>query len=110
MTRLSKDETLFIKEHLESLTVREFPTKTGLTDVEADLINTVLSLYEENELVLEDKASYKKFIQHLFDTLRSHKDEDGYCRLLLKEDDIAEILATLPEFPKTTKRSVVHED
>ena len=100
MSRLSKDETIFIKEHLESLTVREFPTKAGLTDTETDLINTVLSLYEENEQIDEVKGSYKKFITHLFDTLRSHKEEDGYCRLLVKEEeDIDEILSTLPEFP-----------
>ena len=37
VSRLSKDETIFIKEHLESLTVREFPTKAGLTDIEIDL-------------------------------------------------------------------------
>ena len=74
--------------------------KSGLTSTEKDLFNTIFSLYEENGHLQENIAIYQKFVTTLCEQLLQHIEEDGYCRMIVKEEEVKGLLASLPELPK----------
>ena len=95
MTILSKEEILKTKEYLESQPQRMWFGNKGLTPTEADLFDTIEALYKEKEELAKYNEIYKRFITTLSNLLLQHIEEDGYCRMIVKEDEVNKFLEVM---------------
>lgn len=96
MARLTIEDVRETKEYLENMQERVWFVEKGLTFIEVDLFDTIQVQYEEIEALKRENEIYKNFTTKLCNMLLEEIDKNGYCRMIVKKDEVDKLLESLP--------------